>query len=95
MGIVPAVSVAARDNERDVDDRDRGEDNDSFRDGQGRDDDHTDLDWIVVDAHHVRLRAERERGERVYTITLTATDSAGSSTTSSVIVPVARRAGDR
>lgn len=96
VGIIPTVSIAARDIERDDDDRDGGEGNDSFRDGPGRDDDdQRDLDWIVVDAHHVRLRAERERGERVYTITLTATDSAGSSTTSSVIVPVARRAGDR
>jgi hypothetical protein len=50
-------------------------------------------DWEVVDAHHVRLRAERSPfspGGRTYTITLTVTDSAGSSTGSSVTVNVPR-----
>jgi endo-1,4-beta-xylanase len=50
-------------------------------------------DWEVVDAHHVRLRAERSPfspGGRTYTITLTVTDSAGSSVSSSVTVSVPR-----
>src|SRR5205823_6771820 len=36
-------------------------------------------DWEVVDAHHVRLRQERSGLEpgRIYTITITAADSAG------------------
>jgi hypothetical protein len=36
----------------------------------------TDPDWIVVDNHHVRLRAERAANGtgRIYTITITATD---------------------
>ena len=51
----------------------------------------TSPDWIVVDAHHLRLRAERAgTGEgRIYTITITSTDSAGnsSSQTTQVLIP--------
>jgi len=95
VGILPTVSVEARDAEHEDDDHDGSEDNDSFHNGPGGDnDDHGDLDWIIVNAHHVRLRAERERGERIYTITLTAADSAGASTARSIVVPVARRIGD-
>jgi hypothetical protein len=51
----------------------------------------TSPDWEIVDAHHVRLRAER-RGNgpgRIYTITLTCTDGAGNVTvrTATVAVP--------
>jgi probable HAF family extracellular repeat protein len=45
---------------------------------------------IVVDAHHVQLLAERDGGGngRVYTITITCSDSAGSATTAAtVLVP--------
>src|SRR5262249_32722030 len=40
----------------------------------------TSPDWIVQDAHHALLRAERAGGGtgRVYTITITCTDSGGS-----------------
>jgi len=62
---------------------------------------HPDVDWVVLDATHVLLRAEDEprdrdggasgnTGHRIYTITATVTDSAGASTSSSVMVPVAR-----
>ena len=51
-------------------------------------DDGTTPDWIVVDAHHVQLRAERSDATRVYTITVTATDSAGASGTAQAIVKV-------
>jgi hypothetical protein len=47
-------------------------------------------DWQIVDAHHVRLRAERAgtgRG-RVYTIHVTCTDAYGHSTSSTVTVTV-------
>ena len=56
----------------------------------GRGDGNTSPDWEVVDAHHVRLRAERGKGggERIYTISITATDSSGSHTTSTVTVKV-------
>lgn len=51
----------------------------------------TSPDWQVIDAHHVRLRAERSlSGDgRVYTITITAIDLAGRVSTeqASVIVP--------
>jgi hypothetical protein len=42
--------------------------------------DKTSPDWIVVNSHEVELRAENnrfDRGPRIYTITVTATDSAG------------------
>ena len=56
-------------------------------DGTGDGD--TAPDWQIVDAHHVRLRAERAgRGSgRAYTITITCSDS-GSSTSTSVAVAV-------
>lgn len=51
----------------------------------------TSPDWEVVDAHHVRLRAERSiKGDgRLYTIRIDATDAAGgtSSRTVTVLVP--------
>ena len=52
----------------------------------------TTPDWHVIDAHHVRLRAERSpRGDgRVYTITITATDAAGGTSTAQVTVTVPR-----
>ena len=51
-------------------------------------------DWEIVDAGHVRLRAERSAtGDgRVYTITVTATDAAGNVTTKTVTVSVPRSA---
>ncbi len=56
----------------------------------GPDDGNTSPDWIVLDNHHVQLRAERAGTGtgRVYTITITATDSNGNSTTKSVQVKV-------
>jgi glycosidase len=57
----------------------------------GADDGDTAPDWEIVDAHHVRLRAERsDSGSgRVYTITITCTDASGNSTvrTTTVSVP--------
>jgi hypothetical protein len=56
----------------------------------------TASDWVVVDSHHVRLRAERSGTGtgRIYTITITATDSAGNSSSKQVFVtvPHSRRA---
>src|SRR4029453_547799 len=45
----------------------------------GRGSGHTSPDWIVVDDHHVLIRAEREGNGsgRIYTITITCTDSGG------------------
>jgi uncharacterized repeat protein (TIGR01451 family) len=56
----------------------------------GTGDGDTAPDWQVVNAHLVRLRSERSgKGEgRVYTITITATDSAGQSTSKTVAVSV-------
>jgi len=50
----------------------------------------TGPDWVVVDAHLVRLRAERagSGSGRVYTITITCTDGAGNSTSTTVTVSV-------
>lgn len=57
-------------------------------DGTGDGD--TSPDWIVVDEHHVKLRAERSGGgsNRVYTITITCTDGAGNSSSQSRTVTV-------
>jgi glycosidase len=56
----------------------------------GADDGDTSPDWEIVDSHHVRLRAERSGAGngRIYTITITCTDSAGNQTSQSVIVSV-------
>jgi uncharacterized repeat protein (TIGR01451 family) len=56
----------------------------------GGGDGNTSADWQVVDAHHVRVRAERSgNGDgRTYTITITSTDSANISSTQTVTVRV-------
>jgi uncharacterized repeat protein (TIGR01451 family) len=51
-------------------------------------DDGTTPDWVVIDPFHVQLRAERSEATRVYTITVSATDSAGASNSSQVLVKV-------
>jgi uncharacterized repeat protein (TIGR01451 family) len=58
---------------------------------------HTSPDWIVVDDHHVLLRAEREGGGngRIYTITITCTDSGGNSSSEQVEVTVPHDRGRR
>ena len=47
-------------------------------------------DWEIVDEHHIRLRAERaaNRSGRIYTITITCTDSSGNSSSRAVMVTV-------
>jgi hypothetical protein len=56
----------------------------------GDDDGNTAPDWEVVDAHHVRLRAERSGtgNGRIYTITITCTDGMGGTATATVTVSV-------
>jgi predicted extracellular nuclease len=56
----------------------------------GTDDGNTSPDWEVVDADHVRLRAERSGigNGRIYTVTITCTDSRGSTTSKTVMVQV-------
>jgi uncharacterized repeat protein (TIGR01451 family) len=58
---------------------------------------HTSPDWIVVDDHHVLLRAEREGngGGRIYTTTITCTDSGGNSSDEQVEVIVPHDQGRR
>jgi len=55
----------------------------------------TSPDWEVVDAHHVRLRAERSGpgNGRLYTITITCTDASGNSTAEDVTVLVPHSRG--
>ena len=52
----------------------------------------TGSDWEIVDAHHVRLRAQRSArsGDRIYTITINATDVHGNSSSQVVTVRVPR-----
>jgi len=52
----------------------------------------TSPDWQVIDANHVRLRAERStRGDgRLYTITIRSTDRSGGASTAQVFVTVPR-----
>jgi len=47
-------------------------------------------DWEIIDPHHLRLRAERSGAGtgRVYTITITSTDSAGNSSSKQLFVTV-------
>lgn len=47
-------------------------------------------DWEIVDAHHLRLRAERSGtgGGRVYTIRITCADDSGNTTVKTVMVSV-------
>lgn len=54
-------------------------------------------DWVVLDAHHVKLRAEREGNGngRIYTIASTCTDSGGSSSSKNVEVRVPHDRGRR
>ena len=56
----------------------------------GTGDGNTAPDWQIVNEHLVRLRAERAGNGtgRVYTITITATDSAGESSSADVAVSV-------
>ena len=56
----------------------------------GNGDGDTSPDWIVLDAHHVQLRAERagNGNGRIYTIAITCTDSDGNSSHQSVAVNV-------
>lgn len=57
-------------------------------DGTGDGD--TSPDWEIVDAHNVRLRAERAgtSNDRIYTITITCTDGAGNAGSMTVTVKV-------
>jgi hypothetical protein len=56
----------------------------------GSGDGNTEADWEVIDANHVRLRAERAGNgtDRTYTITVTCVDAAGNSTSASTTVVV-------
>ena len=56
----------------------------------GSDDGDTAPDWQIVDEHHVLLRAERSGTGtgRIYTISVTCTDSAGNATVRTVDVTV-------
>ena len=57
----------------------------------------TDSDYVVVDAHHVKLRAERAgSGDgRIYTITITCADDAGLSSKKNVTVTVPHDQGKK
>ncbi|HEX8636208.1 MAG TPA: hypothetical protein VF703_18955, partial [Pyrinomonadaceae bacterium] len=54
--------------------------------------DDTAPDWEVLDAHHVRLRAERSGAGagRVYTVTVTCADAAGNTSSRDLTVTMPR-----
>jgi hypothetical protein len=56
----------------------------------GTGDGDTAPDWVIVDSHHVQLRAERAGGGagRIYTITVACTDGSNNVTTKTVTVTV-------
>jgi uncharacterized repeat protein (TIGR01451 family) len=58
---------------------------------------HTSEDWVVLDDHHVLLRAERSGNGngRIYTITITCVDSGGNSSSEQVEVTVPHDRGRR
>jgi len=58
----------------------------------GTGDGDTSPDWEIIDAHHVRLRAERagNGNGRIYTITITCVDAGGNKTERTVTVAVRR-----
>ena len=48
-------------------------------------------DWTIIDAHHVVLEADREgRDDRIYTITVVATDAAGNQSARAIALRVTR-----
>jgi hypothetical protein len=61
----------------------------------GTGDGDTAPDWEIVDAHHVRLRAERAGtgSGRIYTITVTCTDASGNTASRTTEVVVAHNIG--
>jgi uncharacterized repeat protein (TIGR01451 family) len=63
----------------------------------GKGDGNTSPDWIILDAHHVQLRAERagNGNGRIYTITITCIDSGGNSSSQSVSVNVPHDQGKK
>lgn len=56
----------------------------------GTGDGDTSPDWEIIDAHHVRLRAERagSGGGRIYTVNITCTNESGNSATKAITVTV-------
>ena len=58
----------------------------------GTGDGNTAIDWMVIDAHRVQLRAERAGGGtgRVYTITIRCADATGNATSATGTVSVAK-----
>jgi uncharacterized repeat protein (TIGR01451 family) len=55
----------------------------------GHGDGNTSPDWIVIDAHHVQVRGERSNGDtRIYTIMVSAADSAGNASSRNATVSV-------
>jgi hypothetical protein len=55
-------------------------------------DGNTSIDWVVIDARRVQLRSERSGvgSGRIYTITITCTDTAGNTSTAAGTVRVSR-----
>jgi hypothetical protein len=88
--VTTSLSVTVTDrkgHDDDDDDRDHGRDKGKGKDDDGdKHDDHDVPDFVIIDNHHVWLRADQGHGGRIFTITVTAVDGAGNKSTASVKV---------
>ena len=85
---VTFTNPRARSDDDDAADDETHVHDDDERDGRAADDRGDDtLDFVIVDNHHVRLRVDDSGPEgRIYTITVTAVDAAGNTSSSSITV---------
>jgi hypothetical protein len=83
--VTTSLSVTFSDSKRD-NNHEHDRDWNGHRDGGAYDADDDMPDFVIVDNHHVWLRADEGHGARIYMITVTAVDGAGNTSSGKVIV---------